>query len=350
MHQAAREWRFRPHPLLKSGHLQSFAGIYLPRRDSPYQALQRRIELEDGDQIVLHEDAPCDPGDDRPCVLMIHGLAGYYLSTYMCRMADRLVERNYRVFRMDMRGCGAGQQIARTPAHCGQSGDVAAALEAIAEWYPDSPTQLVGFSMGGTLALNLLAEAEYARIGNLERSLVICPPIDLKASELGFRTLMGRRYDRFFVRLLWKQVLARWQVFPDLVPESVPSRPKRLSDIDEMIIAPAGGFRSAEEYYQQTSPGPKLASICQPVTIAAAEDDPVVPVAPLHSCRLSPSVELVTTSHGGHLGFLGSRNGDPDFRWLDWRIIDWLQHGSPTQPAPADRRELSDRGRISDSV
>jgi hypothetical protein len=26
---------------------------------------------------------------------------------------------------------------------------------------------------------------------------------------------------------------------------------------------------------------------------------------------------------------MARRNGDPDFRWLDWRIIDWLEQKSP---------------------
>jgi predicted alpha/beta-fold hydrolase len=41
----------------------------------------------------------------------------------------------------------------------------------------------------------------------------------------------------------------------------------------------------------------------------------------------SDSIETVITTHGGHLGFLGTTGVDPDFRWLDWRIIDWLGGG-----------------------
>src|SRR5688572_3933249 len=133
MADRTEHWKFRPHPLLRSGHLQTVAGIYLPRRDAPYGATLHHVPADDrspdegGDQLALHEDRPEQWQPHQPIVLMIHGLGGSYSSTYMCRMADRLTARGYCVFRMDMRGCGAGRGLARLPTHCGRSGDVATA-------------------------------------------------------------------------------------------------------------------------------------------------------------------------------------------------------------------------------
>jgi len=319
-------WKFRPHPLLFNGHLQSLVGIYWPRRDAAYKAVQHHVPLEDGDQLVLHEDQPDESqAAGQPNVLLIHGLAGCHQSTYMCRMADRLAERGFRVFRMDMRGCGAGQSLARRTTHCGRWGDAAAAIEYITEQYPDTPIRAVGFSMGGSLLLNMLAETGETPVGRLQRTLAICSPIDLQATERGFRSSWGRWYDRFFVRLIWRQAIQRWQYFPDLAPPTIPRRPRRLRDIDEVITAPIGGFESAEDYYRKTAPGPRLTLIRQPATILSAQDDPIIPSGPLGQYKLSDSVELVMTQSGGHLGYLGHANGDPDFRWLDWRIIDWLK-------------------------
>ncbi|MCG8451080.1 MAG: alpha/beta fold hydrolase [Pirellulales bacterium] len=312
---------------MRNRHIQTVLGIHWPRRDAPYRAVQHYVTLDDGDRLVLHEDASNGSADSQPIILLIHGLAGCHMSTYMCRMAERLVAEGYRVFRMDMRGCGAGEGLAKLPTHCGRSTDVAAALHHVAEIYPDADTSIVGYSMGGTMTMNLLAEAGEMRVGNLQRSFVICPPIELAHVERHFRTFWGRPYDRFFVRLLWKQITDRWRHFPDLAPPTIPKRPKRLRDIDQLVIAPSGGFDSAEHYYEQTSPGPKLASIKQPLTIFFSEDDPIVPIAPLFYYPRSSSVEVITSSHGGHLGFLARPSSDPDFRWLDWRILDWLKAG-----------------------
>jgi uncharacterized protein len=326
-------WKFRPHPLLRNGHLQTVAAVYLRRSHAPYGAKIHHVAVDDrlpqqgGDQVALHEDCPPGWAPDKPVVLMVHGLAGCYRSAYMCRMTDRLTERGYCVFRMDMRGCGAGEGIARLPTHCGRSGDVAAAVRYISALYPKAPVYAIGFSLGGCLTLNMLAEIGETPMENLKRSLAICPPVDLFAVERRFDSPGGRPYDKFFVVKLWKQIIDRWRRFPDLAPALIPRQPRRLRQIDESVIAPSGGFASAEDYYTQTQPGPKLHRISQPVLIIAAEDDPIVPTTSLFEYEHGVGVQTAVVPSGGHLGFIARANGDPDKRWLDWRIIEWIETG-----------------------
>jgi predicted alpha/beta-fold hydrolase len=334
-------WKFCAHPLVANCHLQTLAGIRWPRRYADAQGEQHYVPVSDSDQIVLHENAPATADDSLPIVLMIHGLGGCHMSSYMRRMMEKLNQRGYHCFRMDMRGCGAGDVVAQRPTHCGRWQDVVAALNHIAELYPDRDTQIVSFSVGGTLTLNMLAEMGHVPVGNLQRSLIISPPIDLTTVEQNFRVGMGRRYDKFFVKLLWKQNLQRWKLHPETAPAEISEIPGRLCEFDELVTAPTGGFRSAQDYYERCSPGPRLAAICQPVTILASEDDPIVPVVSLLGSSLSASTELFTTTRGGHLGFVAARNGDPDFRWLDWRILDWLQQSS-SRPV-GDRRRNTER-------
>ena len=329
MTRKSEKWKFHAHPLMANRHLQTVLGIQWPCRYAPCQAVKHYVPLSDGDQVVLHEDAPAMADDSLPIVLLIHGLGGCHSSTYMRRVVEKLTDRGYRCFRMDMRGCGAGDVVAQLPTHCGRWQDVVAALNQIAELHPGCDSQIVGFSMGGSLTLNMLAEMGHMPVGNLQRSLIISPPIDLAQNERNFRTGIGRLYDRFFVNLLWKQNLDRWKLHPEIAPAEIPRPPQRVRDLDEIVTAPEGGYRSAEDYYLQCSPGPKLASICQPVTFFSSEDDPIVPIDELLRSPLSASVELITTARGGHLGFLSRRNGDPDFRWLDWRILDWLEQSKP---------------------
>lgn len=336
MPDRAQRWTFHPHPLVRGGHLQSFAGIYLPRRERPYAATRHYVPCDPtppeqgGDQLVLHEDRPAAWREDGPTVLLVHGFAGNHASTYMTRMAERLVQSGYCVFRMDMRGCGAGRLVARKPTHCGAYADVGAAVQFMADRYPDAPAFGVGFSLGGALALGLLADAGPCRVGNLERVLAICPPIDLFDVEKRFDQRGGRPYDKFFVKLIWKQLLERWQRFPDLAPDPIPPRPQRLKQIDETVVAPAHGFHSAHDYYAKTQIGPRLIDIQQPATIIASADDPIVPTAPLLAYPRSASVEVVVAGGGGHLGFIGNPRAtrDPDYRWLDWRILDWVDEAS----------------------
>ena len=330
-------WKFRPHPLLTNSHLQTVVGLRWPRRAAPYSARMHYVPVSEGDRLALHEDAPLGNAPDAPSILLMHGLSGGYDSSYMGRLVEKLTPRGYRVFRLDMRGCGAGEGIASRPNHCGRSEDVASTLNFIAELYSESLTTLITFSMGGTLALNMLAEAGEMRVGNFERALMICPPVDLFSIDRHFRSLRGRAYDKFFVKNIWAQVLRRWEAFPETAPSILPQMPKRLREIDDFVIAPSAGFASADDYYAKTQPGPKLEAIRQPVTILFSKDDPVVPYAPLFDYPHSDTVETILTAHGGHLGFLGQPGIDEDIRWIDWRILEWLEH-DPRWTATSRRR------------
>lgn len=242
----------------------------------------------------------------------------------MRRLARKLTDRGVRVFRMDMRGCGAGEQIAQGTTHCGRWADAAAAVEYVARQAPMSPTVLVGFSLGGTIALNLAAEMGSTECGNLVGVLAVCAPIDLHSVKRRFETRGGRLYDQHFVGELWQTALRRMRDRPELRGIDWSRRPKRLREFDSLVTVPLAGYASLDDYYTRTSPGPRLAEIRLPTTILAAADDPVVPIEPLVQARRSEAVEVFVTPHGGHLGYIGRRNGDPDRRWLDWRVVEWV--------------------------
>lgn len=315
---------FRPHPLLPTGHLQTLAGVYLPWNHVPHSAVEHRVPLEDGDQIVLHDDRPAEwPASQGVCLLM-HGLGGCRLSGYMRRIADRLMARGVRVFRMDLRGCGAGEGVAEYSTHCGRWPDAAAAIEYIARQAPGAPLALVGFSLGGTIALNLAAEIGVGRCGDLRALMAVCPPLDLHGVRARFETPGGRPYDRHFANALWRKT--RERTAERVALGTLPSRrrPRRIYEYDDWITAPLSGYRSADDYYTRTSPISRIAGIRLPTFILAAKDDPIIPPSPLLSLPKYEGIEIVATERGGHLGYIAARGCDPDSRWMDWRVVDWV--------------------------
>lgn len=315
---------FRPHRWVRGGHAQTLAGYYLPSVLPPYRATRHTIELDDGDRIALHEDRPPDwrPGD--PAALLVHGLGGSHRSDYMRRIAARLAARGARVYRLDMRGCGASFDTARQLPHSGRAADAAAALRLIARQCPGSTTALVGFSFGGNMALNLAAEADRLDVGNLALVVAVCPPIDLTACSRHMTRGSAGLYGKWFIRLLMAQLAERARRCPDWPPLAPPRRPRSLWEFDHLITAPQCGFAGAEDYYRQTSPAPHLTRIDVPTLMVAAADDPLVPIAPFARHARSSAVRLLVTPGGGHLGFIAHAGGDPDRRWLDWRLVDWL--------------------------
>jgi hypothetical protein len=315
---------FRPHPLLRNGHLQTLAGVFLPGPLPDYSAAQHRVTLDDGDQIILHDDCPADWPAGGQTALLMHGLGGCHQSVYMRRIADKLRARKVRAFRMDLRGCGAGVELARLPYHSGRSADAVAALRYIANLCPGSPVAMIGFSLSGNIALKLAGELSSATPANLQSVMAVCPPIDLSACSQWISRWRNRVYDRYFAKLLHRQLDERRVRAPHAAVVDFIRRPKQLREIDDWFTAPVCGFGTAENYYRECSSAPLLPEIRLPTLILAAADDPLVPLHSLANLPRSRSTTLRVARHGGHLGFIGARSGDPDRRWLDWRVVEWV--------------------------
>jgi predicted alpha/beta-fold hydrolase len=320
--------------------LQTVVGCYLPWRRLPYRASQHRVLLADGDTIVLHDDCPPAWQHGDPAALLVHGLGGCHQSGYMERGAGKLNRLGYRVFRMDLRGYGAGLTLARHPIHAGRSEDAAASLAFVNQLCPDSPVHVVGFSMGANIVLKMAGEFGSLAPDKLASVMAVAPPIDLIECSRNVQLPKNRLYDRSFVYGLLRHVRRKLKAVPDALSRELRPRPRRLLDFDNHFTAPLSGFADAHDYYTRASSGPLLPHIAVPTLIVTAANDPIIPVGPFERASYSPTTRLVVTPCGGHLGFISRGGSDPDRRWLDWRVIEWIaSHSkSPSPPAPHLRR------------
>jgi predicted alpha/beta-fold hydrolase len=97
-----------------------------------------------------------------------------------------------------------------------------------------------------------------------------------------------------------------------------------LYDFDDQYTAPAAGFENAADYYARCSAAQFVSGIEVPTLILTARDDPLVPVSVFEKLNLPDSVVLHISEQGGHLGYIAKAGDDPDRRWMDWRIVDWM--------------------------
>lgn len=241
----------------------------------------------------------------------------------MMRIADRLNAAGVRAFRMDLRGCGAGEGLATLPYHAGRSDDALAALRAIERLCPGSPLSLVGFSLGANIALKLLGETPDELPAELRNAIAVCPPIDLDACVGSLDQFWGRFYDRHFVKLLYRRTCGDGKSRE----RGNGQPPRTLREFDDWYTAPRSGFASADEYYSRCNSAQFIPHIRVPTCILAAADDPMIPVRIFDAVSFPRSVRLHITEHGGHLGFIGRRGLDADCRWMDWRVVEWVLEG-----------------------
>lgn len=311
---------FRPHPLVRGGHAQTLFGTFAPGVLAAYRAMTHRVPLPDGDVLILHDDQPATWEAGERVALLVHGLAGSHLSGYMVRIAHKLNARGVRTFRLDLRGCGAGQGLAKNPYHAGRSDDAFQALKVVKELCPGSPIGLAGFSLGGNISLKLLGEDPGRLPNELERAIAVNPSVELATCVDSLDRPLQRRYDRHFVKLLYEQSAASGQLPSDINGR----RALRLRDFDDWHTAPLCGFGTADKYYAASSSAQFVPRIRVPTLIVTAADDPLIPSSVFRELKRPALVKLHVAPSGGHLGYIARGGIDPDRRWIDWRVVDWL--------------------------
>lgn len=314
---------FRPFPLLAQHHLQTILGAKLSWPVEP-PSVTTLVRVSDGDQLALAVSTPASWRSEAPTALLIHGLCGCYRSSYMMRLAYKLWRRGTRVIRMNLRGCGSGKGLARQIYHSGRSDDVQAVLEVVRRETPRSPLSLIGFSLGGNLALKLAGELRADVATYLRQVIAVCPPADLAACARLLAQPANRLYERYFMRRLMADVAERHAHFPDLPPLCLPPD-LSLYAFDHLYTAPMCGFRNADDYYARCSAAPLVPDITIPCRILFAADDPFIDATVFDGVALPANVQVLCTRRGGHLGFLGTPWGSGGYRWMDTRLLAWIE-------------------------
>lgn len=313
---------FKPHPLVRSGHLQTIVGYYLPGPKYTEPSRSHQIQLPDGDSLILCEHRGLSTTSAKKAILFMHGLGGDAAAPYMRRLAKLFADLGWVVFCMNHRGCGAGKGLARNIYHSGRSEDVNQVLTAIDKLFPDIPLIAVGFSLSGNMLLKLLGEGDRIGAPNLTGAIAVCPPIELSWCATALSRKQNRIYDIRFVRMLKAAIKERRTRFVDF-PEFTFPVSLTLRQFDELCTAPLNRFQSAEDYYTKCSARQFLSGITLPTLILASDDDPFVPRETFDHLPENGFLKLIMTRSGGHMGFVAA-NKTPlgNHRWMDYALLE----------------------------
>ena len=315
---------FRTPPFLGNRHVQTLLGHFWKGNLPALRSQERYVLLPDGDRLVLHDSIPDTWRPGGVIALVVHGLGGCHLSGPVQRLSAVLLSRGARAVRIDLRGSGRGTALARRIYNGGCSADVRAALEEIRSWDGASRLVLVGFSLGGNIALKLAGEAANAPVPGLERVAAVAPPIDLERCAAMIAARRNRLYEMHFVRCLVRQVR---HLERHATSEPVTRFPGRLTlrQFDDIYTAPRGGFTNALDYYRRSSAMRLVPEIRVPALILSSMDDPFIALEPFQQLGAPANVSVRLVPRGGHLGFLGWE-GRMIVRWAEREIADWIQH------------------------
>lgn len=305
---------FRPHPLLTNRHLQTIVPALCRRPPRP-ELMRERVALPDGDFV----DCFHGPRRAGPLVLLLHGLGGCATSPYILGLMAALAEAGCQGVAMQCRGAAAQPNRHRRYYHAGAWDDPLNVLDRLQRHAGARPSAVVGFSLGGAMALNWRAAGESVAQPTLV--VAVSVPFDLadcaRAVDQGF----ARIYQRHLLRGLRRGYAAKFSGRDDAPwPVARLAGIRSLRGFDEHITAPLHGFDGADGYYRSCSPGPALARITRPTLILHARDDPFVPASGVPTA-VGPGIRLELPAHGGHVGFVGrGAAGGLDY-WLETRIV-----------------------------
>jgi hypothetical protein len=236
-------------------------------------------------------------------------------------MAWDVLNAGFVAHRFHMRTCGGTAQMCKTLYHAGLTSDLRVFLEGLESERAGLPVFLIGFSLGGNVALKLAGELGATEL--IQGVCAISTPIDLASGVRRIGRLDNRLYERRFLKRMRQRLLATGRYGQRQL-----SAARSLYEIDDRITAPSFGFEGAEHYYTTQSSQRYLDRIRVPTLLIQAKDDTFIPFEMFRhpAIESNPCLRLIATEHGGHLGFL-ARHG-PRF-WLDETAIEFLTSIKP---------------------
>jgi predicted alpha/beta-fold hydrolase len=309
-------------PLFRNPHLATIAGNFWSRPESEHDWPVETVKYRTASDVsvLVHVQRPY--GDPRGHIVLVHGLEGSSEAGYARSLSCRALGLGYAAHRFNMRGCGGTEDLTLSSYHAGQTSDLLSVLRDLRSMSP-APIFLVGFSLGGNVALKLAGELGDGARGLLSGVCAVSTPIDLAACAEALALPRNFIYQRRFLARLKARIRKRSLQAPHIYTTAHLPKIRTIAEFDEYYTSKLFGFGTAANYFRTQSSNQFLEHIRIPALLIQAKDDPLIPFSVYDhpAFRTNPNLQLIAVDHGGHLGFLSRRK--PRF-WLDEVVTSWI--------------------------
>jgi len=310
--------QFKPAWWLPGTHAQTLWPS-LVRRPVEIKLSLERLTLPDGDFI----DLAWTKGNTNKIVILLHGLEGSTDSSYARGMLATIDEKGWRGILMQFRGCSGEHNLKDRSYHSGETGDLRFLIETLRKRYPHSILCAVGFSLGGNALLKYLGE--YKDNTLLKAVSTISVPYLLSNSAAKLEKGFSRLYQHHLLNRLVNKTLSKFKDRQAPVDITNINKWNTFKSFDHHVTAPIHGFKSGDDYYEQSSSRQYLKHITIPTLLIHSKDDPFMSEDAIpNQDDLSDSVTLELSDHGGHVGFVSGKLPWNAKYWLEERIPEFL--------------------------
>jgi uncharacterized protein len=310
--------QFKPAWWLPGAHAQTLWPSLI-RRPVEIELTTERLTLPDGDFI----DLAWTNGNSDKIVIVLHGLEGSIDSSYARGVLAAINQKGWRGVLMHFRGCSGEHNLKDRSYHSGETGDLRFLVEKLRNRHPEGTLTAVGYSLGGNALLKYLGE--YKDESQLKAATAVSVPYTLSNSASKLEKGFSRIYQRHLLNRLINKTLGKFQDRQAPVDIAHINKLNTFKSFDHHITAPIHGFKSGDDYYEQSSSRQYLNKITTPTLLIHSRDDPFMSVDAIpRQNELSESVILELSNHGGHVGFVSGNTPWNVKYWLEQRIPEFL--------------------------
>jgi hypothetical protein len=302
---------FRARPPWLGGILQTLRALRWPLPVPLPKGERLWLPLGDGDALAATLHLPREAAGGaalRPLAVLVHGLTGSEDDPYLREAAAGLLRRGFPVLRLNLRGSAKSGPRSTSHYHLGRSEDLSQALAALPEALAGRGVLVAGWSLGGALAILLMARHTGAPA--ILGGAAICPPLQ---PELAHATIdRNAVFGRVLLAMYRKEVLALRDArdLPAPLREAA-RRARTLREFEATVTAPRFGYPSYEVFAEMNRPAAALPLLRAPLLLLMAHDDPLVPPESLEGIPWAdcPAVTPLLSAGGGHCGFYDRGGG-----------------------------------------
>lgn len=285
------------------------------------QFMRERLTLPDGDFLDLDwasHVVGCEFGENRPLVLVVHGLEGSAQSGYSKELYRALARRNVAAVGLNFRSCSGEMNLLPRLYHSGETGDLSFVLGRLRERFPERELGVVGVSLGGNVLLKFLGENGESARKIVNAAAAISVPFDLSAGADFMERGFSRVYRWSLVGRLKRKVRAKAELLGEFIDVERSLESGTFREFDDTSTAPLHGFHGAEDYYTRSSSVGYIDRIRVATMVIHSLDDPFLPAAsvPQEAANGNPHIECRFTTRGGHVGFVEGPPWAPTF-WAE---------------------------------
>ena len=289
--------------LLKNGLFNTLVASS-PIREIQQKPLRKKLNRISSKQIFTSSNSQSieifETNLYKKKVIFFPGWLGHKDSKYLIPIAHLLHINNFDIIRIHPIDHGDTEHLNKDFFRATDIQTLIEAVKFIGNKYQNNEIHLIGFSLGGNIALRISA---CESINFLKSTVVISPVID---PEISMRAMDNTSWilKKYFVNK-WRRSLRRKMRLHNISNLEEPLKYKTLEKMTEFFTKNFSPHSDVKELFSGYAITQVIINnIKNNTLIYSSVDDPCVPIEPLCKLHQTDNVKFKPQQYGGHCGFI----------------------------------------------